>query len=82
MLERTGFSSFLIASLDELRVASDRPRLWLVSPPVLRQLGPDGVIEMARAHDVPEIGVQADPAFQARGVLWVVNLVLRRIKLR
>ncbi|WEX11268.1 glycerophosphodiester phosphodiesterase family protein [Chelativorans sp. AA-79] len=62
MLRRTGFSSFLIATLDELAVASDRPRLWLVSPAVLRQLGPAAVIELARSHAIPEIGVDVDMA--------------------
>lgn len=62
MLARTTFSSFLIATLDELAAASDRPRLWLVSPPVLRQLGPAAVIEVARAHAIPEIGVNIDTA--------------------
>lgn len=62
MLERTTFSSFLIRSMDELAKATARPRLWLVSPPVLRQLGPDAVIEMAKSHDIPEIGVHIDTA--------------------
>lgn len=62
MLERTGFSSFLIPSVDELIAASDRPVLWLVSPPVLTQLGLDGVIEMAKGHGIPEIGVNIDLA--------------------
>ena len=62
MLERTTFSSFLVASMDELGRASTRPRLWLVSPSVLRQLGPDAVIETAIAHKIPEIGVHIDTA--------------------
>lgn len=62
MLERTVFSSFLVASLDELAAATDRPRLWLVSPPVLYQLGRDAVIEVARTHAIPEIGVHIDTA--------------------
>lgn len=62
MLERTTFSSFLVASMDEIGKASSRPRLWLVSPPVLRQLGPDAVIETAIAHGIPEIGVHIDTA--------------------
>lgn len=62
MLHRTTFSSFLIATLDALALASDRPRLWLVSPPVLYQLGPAAVIELARAHHVPEVGVHVDTA--------------------
>ncbi|MNV69509.1 hypothetical protein D3C71_1624220 [compost metagenome] len=62
MLERTTFSSFLVASMDEIGEASSRPRLWLVSPSVLRQLGPDAVIEAAIAHGIPEIGVHIDTA--------------------
>lgn len=69
MLERTTFSSFLIETQDELARLSDRPRLWLVSPPVLRQLGDAGIVEMALAHGIPEISVMidtADDALQAR----------------
>jgi glycerophosphoryl diester phosphodiesterase len=62
MLDRTTFSSFLLTSLDELRAATDRPRLWLVSPPVLRQVGVDGVIELCKARSVAEIGVHIDTA--------------------
>ena len=62
MLKRTTFSSFLIASLDELAIATDRPRLWLVSPPVLRQLSPGAAVELARSHGIPEIGVHIDYA--------------------
>lgn len=62
MLERTTFSSFLVASMDEIGQASTRPRLWLVSPQVLRQLGPDVVIETAIAHGIPELGVHIDTA--------------------
>ena len=62
MLERTTFSSFLVASMDELKQATARPRLWLVSPMVLRQLGTDAVIETAIAHGIPEIGVHIDTA--------------------
>lgn len=62
MLGRTTFSSFLVATLDELAAATDRPRLWLVSPPVLRQLGPAAVMEVAVAHAIPEIGVHVDTA--------------------
>jgi glycerophosphoryl diester phosphodiesterase len=62
MLERTVFSSFLIRSLDDIAAATDRPRLWLVSPPVLQQLGAAAVIEVARAHAIPEIGVHIDTA--------------------
>lgn len=67
MLERTTFSSFLVRSLDELARASNRPRLWLVSPPVLRQLGVETVIEVAKAHAIPEIGVHIDCADRALG---------------
>ncbi len=62
MLQRTVFSSFLMASLDELAVATERPRLWLVSPAVLRQLGQAALIELCRSHEVPEIGVHVDSA--------------------
>ncbi|TMV83662.1 glycerophosphodiester phosphodiesterase [Thioclava sp. BHET1] len=62
MLARTTFSSFLIDILGQLRAATDRPLLWLVSPPVLRQLGPEAVIALAGQHDIPEIGVQIDTA--------------------
>jgi glycerophosphoryl diester phosphodiesterase len=62
MLQRTTFSSFLIKTLDALALATDRPCIWLVSPPVLHQLGPAAVIELARAHRVPEIGVHVDTA--------------------
>ncbi len=62
MLKRTIFSSFLVASMDELAQVSSRPRLWLVSPSVLRQLGPDAVVETAVSHGIPEIGVHVDTA--------------------
>ncbi len=62
MLHRTTFSSFQIATMDDLAQATDRPRLWLVSPPVLHQLGPAAVIELSRTHLVPEIGVHVDTA--------------------
>ncbi len=62
LLARTTFSSFLIETQDALARLTDRPRLWLVSPPVLRQLGDAGVIEMARAHGIPEISVLIDCA--------------------
>lgn len=62
MLERTTFSSFLVRSLDDLARSTDQPRLWLVSPPVLRQLGAEVVIEVARSHGIPEIGVHIDTA--------------------
>ncbi len=62
MLQRTGFSSFLVESVDTIAAASERPRLWLVSPPVLRQIGADAVIEIARLHHIPEIGVHVDTA--------------------
>lgn len=75
MLERTVFSSFLVRSMDEIAVATDRPRLWLVSPSVLRQLGPETVIEVAKAHVIPEVGVHIDTAdavlkalFQSAGI--------------
>lgn len=62
MIHRTTFSSFLIPCLDELELASTRPRLWLVSPPVLRQLGSETVIETAMEHGIPEVGVHIDTA--------------------
>jgi glycerophosphoryl diester phosphodiesterase len=62
MLERTTFSSFLIPSMDTLLQATDRPSLWLVSPPVLRQLGQDAIVELAVAHGIKEIGVHIDTA--------------------
>jgi len=62
MLERTVFSSFLLPVLDELGRACARPRLWLVAPPVLRSLGLSGVIGLARAHGLPEIGLHIDTA--------------------
>jgi glycerophosphoryl diester phosphodiesterase len=62
MLERTTFSSFLVASMDELAQATRRPSLWLVSPAVLRQLGTDVVIEVAQTHAIDEIGVHIDTA--------------------
>lgn len=62
MLERTTFSSFLLASMDELARETARPKLWLVSPAVLRQLGPDAVIEVAQAHAIAEVGVHIDTA--------------------
>lgn len=63
MLERTGFSSFVLESLDELASAAPgRPRLWLVGPSVLRQVGARGVVELCQAHDIPEIGVHIEMA--------------------
>ncbi|KQV84424.1 glycerophosphodiester phosphodiesterase family protein [Rhizobium sp. Root1220] len=62
MLERTTFSSFLVESIDDLSKATDRPLLWLVSPPVLKQIGPRGIVELCKLHDIPEIGVHIDTA--------------------
>ncbi|MBW6424250.1 glycerophosphodiester phosphodiesterase [Rhizobium sp. XQZ8] len=62
MLERTTFSSFLVESLDAIAAATDRPMLWLVSPPVLRQVGPAAVIELCKSHEISEIGVHVDTA--------------------
>lgn len=62
MLGRTTFSSFLLETLEELALAADRPRLWLVSPPVLRQLGARAVVDLARAHSIPELGFHIDDA--------------------
>ncbi|EKF43122.1 glycerophosphoryl diester phosphodiesterase [Nitratireductor indicus C115] len=64
-LMTTNFSSFLMETLDEIASHTDRPRLWLLSPPVLRQLGSNAVIELATAHSVPEIGVHIDDASAA-----------------
>nr|WP_183488164.1 glycerophosphodiester phosphodiesterase family protein [Martelella radicis] len=61
-LETTVFSSFLLESLDALREATERPALWLVSPPVLTQLGSRGVIEIARSRGIGEIAVNIDMA--------------------
>ncbi|AXC50564.1 glycerophosphodiester phosphodiesterase [Paracoccus suum] len=61
-LETTVFSSFLLDSLTEIAAACDRPRLWLVSPPVLMQLGAEGVIEIARSRGIPEVSVHIDQA--------------------
>ncbi|AMM83243.1 glycerophosphodiester phosphodiesterase family protein [Martelella sp. AD-3] len=61
-LETTVFSSFLLESLDALRQAADRPTLWLVSPPVLTQLGSRGVVEIARQRSISEISVNIDMA--------------------
>ncbi|WP_119838434.1 glycerophosphodiester phosphodiesterase family protein [Pseudooceanicola algae] len=62
MLAKTGFTSFLVPTLDELRDVTDRPLLWLVSPPVLTQLGARAVADLAKAHGIPEIGVNVDTA--------------------
>ena len=62
MLRTANFSSFLLDYLDEIAEHTDRPRLWLVSPAVLTQLGTRGVLEMARLRGIPEIGVNIDKA--------------------
>ncbi|MCR8724981.1 glycerophosphodiester phosphodiesterase family protein [Frigidibacter sp. ROC022] len=62
MLERTVFSSFLLDTLTELGSETTRPRLWLVSPPVLRQLGPAALFDLARRRDLAEIGLHVDTA--------------------
>jgi len=62
MLARTTFSSFLIPSMDTLAKETGRPSLWLVSPPVLKQLGADAVIDLALAHGINEIGVHIETA--------------------
>nr|WP_320142908.1 glycerophosphodiester phosphodiesterase family protein [uncultured Cohaesibacter sp.] len=61
-LRTANFSSFLLDYLDEIAEHTDRPRLWLVSPAVLTQLGTRGVLEMARSRCIPEIGVNIDKA--------------------
>ncbi|MBT0959081.1 glycerophosphodiester phosphodiesterase [Alphaproteobacteria bacterium KMM 3653] len=60
MLERTGFSSFMVANLEEIARHTSRPFLWLVSPPVQKQLGIKAMIELAQAHRIPEIGLNID----------------------
>lgn len=60
MLGRTTFTSFLIETQDELARLCESPRLWLISPPVLRQLGDAGVIEVALAHGIQEVSVMID----------------------
>ena len=62
MLAKTGFSSFLVPTLEELRDVTDRPLLWLVSPPVLTQLGASAVAHLAKAQGIPEIGINVDTA--------------------
>ncbi len=62
MLKRTTFSSFLVSSLDEIAQITDRPRLWLVSTSVLRQIGPEAVIDIALSHNIPEVGLHIDAA--------------------
>lgn len=57
MLERTVFSSFLLEV-----AAALRPSLWLVSPPVLRQVGPAEVIALAQTRGIAEIAVKVDLA--------------------
>ena len=65
MLERTTFTSFLLETLEELAPLTTQPRLWLVSPPVLRQLGIGAVIALAQARSIGEIGVHIDDADRA-----------------
>ena len=62
MLERTIFTSFLLDILDELAPLTSRPRLWLVSPPVLRQLGVDTVVSLCKERGIGEISVNIDDA--------------------
>ncbi|WP_210310475.1 glycerophosphodiester phosphodiesterase family protein [Devosia pacifica] len=61
-LETTVFSSFLLETLIALQQSSDQPFLWLVSPPVLHQLGVKAMISVARQYNVPEIGLNIDTA--------------------
>lgn len=65
MLERTTFSSFLLETLEELAPLTTQPRLWLVSPPVLRQLGLGAVMALAQGRAIAEIGVHIDDADRA-----------------
>lgn len=64
-LETTVFSSFLLETMAEIAAATTRPCLWLVSTAVLHQLGMRGVVEIARARAIREIGVFIDDATQA-----------------
>ena len=64
-LSATTFSSFLIDTLTELGGATNRPALWLVSPPVLSQLGARGVIDLARLRGIGEISVHIETAIPA-----------------
>lgn len=59
-LATTGFSSFQVESLDAIALASARPRLWLVSPAVLEKWGIGRAIEIAHAHQIPELGIHVD----------------------
>ncbi|ARO13946.1 glycerophosphoryl diester phosphodiesterase [Ketogulonicigenium robustum] len=59
-LATTTFSSFLLESLDEIGAASSQPRLWLVSTPVLEQLGLPALLKVAKDHGLPEIGLHID----------------------
>lgn len=59
MIERTVFSSFNYQTLRVLTSLTDRPVLWLVSPMVLRQIGLEDVIALAKAINVPELALSA-----------------------
>lgn len=61
-MERTIFTSFLLDILDELAPLTTRPRLWLVSPPVLRQLGVKTVVSLCKERGIGEISVNIDDA--------------------
>lgn len=60
MLDRTGFSSFMVANLDGIARHTTRPFLWLVSPAVQKQLGISTVIELSKQHGIPEVGLNVD----------------------
>lgn len=62
MLSRTVFSSFMLEVLDEFATASERPRLWLVSVPLMRQLGLATLLGVARAHGLRELSFNAEIA--------------------
>lgn len=62
MLERTFFTSFLLQILEELAPLTTRPRLWLVSPPVLRQIGVGAVVALCKERNIGEISVNIDDA--------------------
>ncbi|GHC73029.1 glycerophosphodiester phosphodiesterase family protein [Limoniibacter endophyticus] len=59
-LSTSRFSSFQVESLDAIAQACDRPRLWLVSPAILEKWDIAKVIEIARSHQIPELGIHVD----------------------
>ncbi|MGV1964122.1 glycerophosphodiester phosphodiesterase family protein [Agrobacterium sp. 22-222-1] len=76
MLGRTVFSSFAVDYLDEVgKVADASSRLWLVSPSVLQQLGASTVIEIAKSHNIPEVGLHIDTASEELRDLFVAESI-------